>query len=191
MLTSGAHSSVPPFHPRIKLLCFLQKPRDAYKSQQKLTRLLSLSREEIKLAFHSEKKFENAKPNTLTALSRLNFRRPSRVSQSCGQGGLLSFAWPIVPRKFGFSLLFLMRAFWPFTSTLAGCLERWMAFTPGPHKEAFVAQPHHIHHVMPVRQIWLDAPVTLMCVQQFGSVESHYLAHSLSTFQANIDGRFG
>lgn len=86
MLTSGAHSSVPPFHPRIRLLCFLQKPQDAYKSQQKLTRLLSLSRREIKLAFHSEKKFENAEPNTLTVLSRLNFRRPNRVSQSCGQG---------------------------------------------------------------------------------------------------------
>ncbi len=144
-----------------------------------------------KLAFHSEKSLKTPSPNTMTALSRLTSDDPNCVSQSCGQGVCCHLHGPLYRASLASLFFFLMRAFWPFTSTLAGCLEWWMAFTPGPHKEAFVPQPHHIHHVMPVRQIWLDAPVTLMCVQQFGSGESHSLACSLSTFQANIDGRFG
>lgn len=66
---------------------------------------------------------------------------------------------------------FWLGPFWPFTSTLAGCGELWIVSAWKRHKGAFVLRPHHIHHVMPVRQIWLDVSVTLMWVQSASGPE--------------------
>lgn len=76
----------------------------------------------------------------------------------------LWFAWTIVLHKFG-CFFFWPGPFCPFTSTLAGCGGLWIVSAPRRHKGAFVLRLHHIHHVMPVRQIWLDVSVTLMWVQ--------------------------
>lgn len=68
-------------------------------------------------------------------------------------------------------LFFWPGPFWPFTSTLAGCGGLWIVSARRRHKGAFVLWPHHIHHVMPVRQIWLDVSVTLMWVQSASGPE--------------------
>lgn len=68
-------------------------------------------------------------------------------------------------------LFFWPGPFWPFTSTLAGCGGLWIVSARRRHKGAFVPRPHHIHHVMPVRQIWLDVSVTLMWVQSASGPE--------------------
>lgn len=86
-----------------------------------------------------------------------------------GRRGLW-FAWTIVPHKFG-CFFFWPGPFWPFTSTLAGCGGAWIVSARGRHKGAFVPRLHHIHHVMPVRQIWLDVSVTLMWVQSASGPE--------------------
>lgn len=77
----------------------------------------------------------------------------------------LWFAWTIVLHKFGCFFFFWPGPFCPFTSTLAGCGGLWIVSARRRHKGAFVLRLHHIHHVMPVRQIWLDVSVTLMWVQ--------------------------
>lgn len=87
-----------------------------------------------------------------------------------GRWGLW-FAWTIVLHKFGCFFFFWPGPFWPFTSTLAGCGGAWMVSARGRHKGAFVPPLHHIHHVMPVRQIWLDVSVTLMWVQSASGPE--------------------
>lgn len=84
----------------------------------------------------------------------------------------LWFAWTIVLHKFGcFFFFFWPGPFWPFTSTLAGCGGVWIVSARGRHKDPFVPRLHHIHHVMPVRQIWLDVSVTLMWVQSASGPE--------------------
>lgn len=86
-----------------------------------------------------------------------------------GGGGGCDLHGPLCCTSLG--AFFWPGPFWPFTSTLAGCGGLWIVSARRRHKGAFVLRPHHIHHVMPVRQIWLDVSVTLMWVQSASGPE--------------------
>lgn len=150
-------------------------------TKKKVSGLLSLKKIFL---YKIRKGFECAQSNTFNwhllaeIKGALNFRRPNSLSLFSLYLSLqLSEPWGVGGRVccchlHGPLCCTSLAAFFFGEGLLAiyfhsGCLFGAVnGLRSRPPQKPFVPWLHHIHHVMPVRQIWLDISVTLMCFQR-------------------------